>query len=202
MSDDFRLIPSLENLYEVNADGTVVRNAKTKRPLKLFKKCHNSDTEYWCTQVNLHKKIRKVFVHRVVAECWLGQRPEGMQCDHIDRNSLNNSFKNLRYVTKSEQMMNRDYATFMPSLLENLALRNGGEMNPVLVIGSDGEELRFTSARKAAKWLAKLTGQKEKRYNDFFFRRKTVFDGFCVVYLRGDQLPNPEEEVNLHIKED
>lgn len=202
MSNDFRLIPSLENLYEVNSDGTVVRNAKTKRPLKLFKKHHNSNTEYWCTQVNLHKKIRKVFVHRVVAECWLGPRPEGMQCDHIDQNSLNNSYTNLRYVTKSEQMLNRDYTKFMDACLENLSVKNGGEINPVLLIGRDGEEFRFPTARQAAKWLARLTGRKEKRYDYFFYRRKTVFDGFVVVYLRNEPFTDPEEEVNTHIRED
>ena len=121
---EFRKIPSLQFLYEVNGDGTVIRNVKSKRHLKCFKKSHNSKTEYWCTQVNIKKHIRKVFLHRVVAECWLGQRPEGMQVDHIDRDSLNNHYLNLRYVTKSEQMLNRDYPSFIDKILSNPPVYN------------------------------------------------------------------------------
>lgn len=66
---EFRRIPSLKFLYEVNGDGTKIRNARSKRCLKCFKKSHNSQTEYWCTQINIAGKIRKVFLHNVVAEC-------------------------------------------------------------------------------------------------------------------------------------
>ena len=46
-------------------------------------------------------------MHRIVAECWLGDRPEGYEIDHIDRNTHNNKYTNLRYVTHSVQMKNR-----------------------------------------------------------------------------------------------
>lgn len=69
---EFRKIPSLQFLYEVNSNGTIIRNVKSKRHLKLFKKSHNSKTEYWCTQVNIKHHVREVFVHCVVAECWHG----------------------------------------------------------------------------------------------------------------------------------
>ena len=45
----------------------------------------------------------------MVAECWLGEKPEGYEIDHIDRNSQNNDYRNLRYVTRSEQMKNRTF---------------------------------------------------------------------------------------------
>ena len=178
---EFRKIPSLQFLYEVNSNGTVIRNVKSKRHLKLFKKSHNSNTQYWCTQVNIKKRIRKVFVHRVVAECWLGPRTEGMQVDHIDRNSLNNDWHNLRYVTKSEQMLNRDYGCFMDKLLANLAAGNGGHVNPVTLVGN-GKRLYFPTARKAAKYLAAEYGKPEKSFNDrFHLRRSHIFD-YDVIY--------------------
>ena len=178
---EFRKIPSLQFLYEVNGDGTVIRNVKSKRHLKLFKKSHNSDTQYWCTQVNIKKHIRKVFVHRVVAECWHGARPEGMQVDHIDRNSLNNDWHNLRYVTKSEQMLNRDYDQFVDKCLANLAIGNGGNINPVTLM-KDGEQLYFPTARRAAKHLSAVYGKKEKSFNDkFYLRRSHIFD-YDVIY--------------------
>ena len=179
---EFRKIPSLQFLYEVNCDGTIIRNVKSKRHLKCFKKSHNSKTEYWCTQVNIKHHVRKVFLHNVVAECWLGQKPEGMQTDHIDRNSLNNHYTNLRYVTKSEQMLNRDYSKFMGVCLNNLAVCNGGKINPVrLIKGNDS--IDFPTARQASKYLASIYGKKEKCFNDkFYHRRKKIFD-YDVIYL-------------------
>lgn len=183
---EFRRIPSLKFLYEVNCDGTIIRNARSKRCLKCFKKSHNSRTEYWCTQVNIHKKIRKVFLHKVVAECWLGSKPEGYEVDHIDRNSLNNHWTNLRYVTRSEQMINRDYTSFMDKCLKNLALKNKGHVRPVQLIGRD-ETLDFPTARRAAKYLAQIYPHKnEKSFNDkFYMRRHHIFD-YDVIYLNAE----------------
>lgn len=183
---EFRKIPSLDYLYEVNGDGTIIRNVKSKRPLKCFTKCHNGNTLYWCTQINIKHRVRKVFIHRVVAECWLGPRPEGMQVDHIDRNSLNNHYTNLRYVTKSEQMLNRDYDQFEDILLRNLAVRNGGQLNPVR-LRRRGEELEFPTARRAAKYLAFVYPEKnEKSFNNkFHLRRRRIFD-YDVDYLNAE----------------
>ena len=180
---EFRKIPSLQFLYEVNGDGTIIRNVKSKRPLKCFKKSHNSKTEYWCTQVNIKKKVRKVFIHRVVAECWLGERPKGYQVDHINRNSLDNRYTNLRYVTKSQQMKNRDYSKFMDKLLSNLAVKNKGNTVPVLLI-REGRMISFPTARKAAKYLVKVyPHKKENHFNDkFYYRRKHIYD-YDVIYL-------------------
>lgn len=41
-------------------------------------------------------------IHNMVAEVFLGPRPKGLMIDHIDRNKLNNSVDNLRYVTLSD----------------------------------------------------------------------------------------------------
>lgn len=183
---EFRKIPSLQFLYEVNGDGSIIRNVKSKRHLKLFRKSHNSCTEYWCTQVNIKKQIRKVFAHRVVAECWHGPRPEGMQVDHIDRNSLNNDWHNLRYVTKSEQMLNRDYGAFFDALHANLSIGNGGIINPVRLISADGEPIDFPTARRAAKFLARQYGKNEKSFSDkFYHRRHHIFD-YDVEYLNAE----------------
>ena len=172
---EFRKIPSLQFLYEVNSNGTIIRNVKSKRHLKIFKKSHNSKTEYWCTQVNIKHEIHKVFLHRVVAECWHGKRPEGMQVDHIDRNSLNNDYRNLRYVTKSEQMLNRDYSRFYDSLLANLSKRNGGKVIPVRLIAKSGETYDFPTSRKAAKFLSEQYDKPIKSFSDkFHLRRKHI----------------------------
>ena len=183
---EFRKIPSLKFLYEVNCDGTKFRNARSKRCLKCRKQAHNSETEYWVTQVNIGGKIRKVFIHNAVAECWFGEKPEGYEVDHIDRNSLNNHWTNLRYVTRSEQMLNRDYGKFMDKLLANLAIGNKGHINPVRLI-RDGEILDFPTATRAAKYLVTIYPHKKvKSFNDkFYHRRHRIFD-YDVIYLNAE----------------
>lgn len=43
-------------------------------------------------------------VHRMVANAWLGPRPENMTVDHIDENKENAAVSNLRYVTPRENL--------------------------------------------------------------------------------------------------
>ena len=166
---EFRKIPSLYFLYEVNCDGTIIRNVKSKRHLKCFRKIHNSKTEYWCTQINIKHKVRKVFLHNVVAECWLGQKPDGMQTDHIDRNSLNNH-----------------YTKFQDKLMQNLALGGCITVKPVR-LKKDEEIFDFPSMRKAAKFLAtQYEGIKEKSFYDkLYHKRKKIFD-YEIEYLNAE----------------
>lgn len=50
---------------------------------------------------------RSYNVHVLVAETFIGPRPDGMQIDHIDRDGTNNHVSNLRYVTPAENVNNR-----------------------------------------------------------------------------------------------
>jgi len=51
------------------------------------------------------KRINKLF-HHLVAQAFLGNRPEKLVIDHIDRNPLNNNLINLRYITQKENTHN------------------------------------------------------------------------------------------------
>ena len=186
---EFRKIPSLKFLYEVNCDGTIFRNARSKRVKKCYKQSHNSKTEHWVTTVRIDNKSRKVFIHKVVAECWLGAKPEGYEVDHIDRNSLNNHWTNLRYVTRSEQMLNRDYDQFMDKMLDNLQRR----VRPVRLIRGD-EVLDFPTSCRAAKFLAQIyPHKKEKSFNDkFYHRRHHIFD-YDVIYLNAETVRGSQD---------
>lgn len=44
--------------------------------------------------------------HIWVAKLFIGERPDGLVIDHIDRDKLNNHVSNLRYVTQSENVRN------------------------------------------------------------------------------------------------
>lgn len=49
---------------------------------------------------------RPAFMHAIVAERVLGPRTPKHDTDHIDRNPLNNQRENLRYITRSQNILN------------------------------------------------------------------------------------------------
>jgi len=100
---EFRKIPSLKYLYEVSEDGRIVRNVKSKHQLRMDK---NRGGYYRVSPMLNGKQLHRL-VHLLVAECWHGAKPEGLECDHIDSNKHNNHYNNLRYVTRAENLAKR-----------------------------------------------------------------------------------------------
>ena len=101
---EFRKVPSLMFFYEISEDGRFLRNIKSKKYLKA----NLNSKGYYRFWVSLKGKQRTCSAHSLVAECWLGPRPEGYDIDHIDRNKTNNDWRNLRYVTHKENIANSD----------------------------------------------------------------------------------------------
>ena len=52
-----------------------------------------------------NKRINKLF-HQLVAKCFIGERPDNLVIDHIDRNKLNNNVNNLRYISFYDNLKN------------------------------------------------------------------------------------------------
>ena len=59
--------------------------------------------------VNLYTqgRLKTRYVHSLVAESFIGARPEGMEVCHSDGDSTNNHLDNLRYDTSSENALDK-----------------------------------------------------------------------------------------------
>lgn len=183
---EFRKIPSLGFLYEVNSNGTIFRNSKSKKQSKIVLDTHHSESGYYKTMICRSGKSKRIMIHRVVAECWYGPCPDGYQVDHIDRNSRNNDYRNLRYATHSEQMKNRQLSQ---KSIER-CIRNCYNYTmtyvavPVKIKNrKTGEVYRFASMSECAYYLSDICGVKFGNIrNKLKKRRGSIFD-YDVRYL-------------------
>ena len=194
---EFRKIKSLNFLYEVNSNGTIFRNVKSKKQLLIKLDKHHSDKGYYCTFVHLggrkNPKIKRIMIHQVVAECWLGDKPKGMQIDHIDRNSHNNDYRNLRYVTRSEQMKNRDYSNIAKQGSENLRIAREQRMKPVRIIGNNIIK-EFCSYSECANYISEYYSKPKSTIMDRLKKqRKHIYD-FDLIYLNAETIHDNSTE--------
>lgn len=71
-----------------------------KGKLKLLKS-RNNGNGYW----NVNRRNRTFYVHRLVAEVFLGAGPQpDLEVNHIDGNKANNHWSNLEWVTHETNM--------------------------------------------------------------------------------------------------
>lgn len=187
---EFRKIKSLKYLYEVNENGTIFRNVKSKKQLKIKLDKHHSKVGYYATFVHIGGRskdsfIKRVMIHVVVAECWLGDKPEGYEVDHIDRNSLNNDYRNLRYVTKSEQMKNRDHTNISKKGSENL--EEARKLRAKRVKIKDGEfEKEFESQAECARYIAGVYGAPVENMRSRLKSKRSKIFNYDIIYLNAE----------------
>lgn len=96
-----------EGLYAVSREGKVM-SLKNGKILKQSVGTHG----YLC--VNFYNKIKVAnrTVHRLIAKAWISNPENKLEVDHIDRNKLNNSIENLRWVSHQENNLNKDCVEF------------------------------------------------------------------------------------------
>lgn len=92
--------------YEISNYGNVRRLLKNGEYKYL--KCSIMNKGYYYFQLNRNNKRKNYLIHHLVAKHFIGERPEGLVIDHIDRNYLNNNVNNLRYCTYKENSKNQN----------------------------------------------------------------------------------------------
>jgi len=92
--------------YEISNFGNVRRKLLNGNYKYVNGSINNRGYKYF--QVMREKKRINFLYHQLIAKCFIGDRPDGLVVDHIDRNKLNNNIENLRYITQNENMKNTD----------------------------------------------------------------------------------------------
>ena len=87
--------------YYVSNKGNIKSILKNNNKEKILKKMICGSDYY---RLRISKK--QLYIHHLVAKCFIGNRPENCVVDHIDRNPLNNCVENLRYCSTSENVRN------------------------------------------------------------------------------------------------
>lgn len=69
-------------------------------------------------RVHLYSPERFAYVHHLVAEAFIGPRPEGLMILHKDDNTFDNRAAHLRYGDRDENELDRHVARVAPQLEE------------------------------------------------------------------------------------
>lgn len=183
---EFRKIKSLDYLYEISEDGRIFRNVKSKKQRKIILDMHHSKTGYYAVWVLIKGKTKRCMIHHLVAECWLGDRPEGYEIDHIDRNGHNNHYTNLRYVTHSEQMKNRVLSDrIIKQATANCAAYVQKIKKPVLLRHDNGFVCYgFPSVSECSRFLSKLYNNEPETIRYKLKKHRSHIYDFSVTYYR------------------
>jgi hypothetical protein len=96
-------IPGYDGMYRISKDGDIIslkRSTIQKRKIQTNKNGYS----YIVLTANGIPKVE--FIHRLLYRTFVGEIPENLVIDHIDRNQKNNSIDNLRLVTMSVNSQN------------------------------------------------------------------------------------------------
>lgn len=100
MTEVWRPVKGAEGLYEVSSWGRV-------KSLRMGRMLSATDNGHGYKIVALGTKNGKKqnrYVHRLVADAFLGGIPEGKEINHIDRDRSNNSLENLEVISHRQNV--------------------------------------------------------------------------------------------------
>ena len=107
--EDFRVMVLNDTTMKVFRDGRIhtlfkYKDGREKWNVRVFR-LHNG---YPCVFVGSRKNKRaNYFVHNIITLCYLGEKPEGYQTDHINSIRADNRVENLQYITPQQNTQKR-----------------------------------------------------------------------------------------------
>lgn len=180
---EYRRIPSLNNMYEISSDGESFRNVNSKRESIIRTEYHHTLTGHKSIFITVEKKSKRLSVAKLVAECWLGEKPEGYIIHHIDGNTLNNDYKNLKYISRAEYKQIRRDEGVAKVTSEALGRFRKKRMKPIVIL--DGtNRLAFENTVEAAKYLSGISGVTVSSIIAKMKKKDSYIHNHTVMYLQ------------------
>lgn len=103
--DEYEDLKNYEGLYKITKGGSIW-SCHYNKPMKLLM---SKDGYYFVSLINKDKIRTKCYLARLLAKQFIpNDDPLKIQIDHIDRNKVNNSLDNLRWVTQTENLANKN----------------------------------------------------------------------------------------------
>ncbi len=145
-----RDIPDFPN-YQISEYGEVY-NKITGCELKIYvAKCG-----YKMVNLRKNKKHCAQYIHRLLAELFIKKDGVKNIIDHIDRDKLNNKLENLRYVTQSENGMNRTHNNNNTLGIKGVSISGNLYVSQIMLCGK-----RFVKSFKNLEEATTWRNQKE-----------------------------------------
>jgi len=96
-------IPGYEGLYSAEEDGRIFSHSRNRK--KYLTPAITRDG-YFMVVLYKDEQPKSIKVHRLIALTFIPNPENKYAVDHIDRDKTNNSVSNLRWATRSENLIN------------------------------------------------------------------------------------------------
>lgn len=113
MKEKWRDIRNYEGIYQVSTLGRVKRI--DKKSARLKEGCYLKLSDHYKGYLTVKLLEKRFFVHKLVAQAFIGDRQVGCQINHKDCDKTNNVPSNLEYVTQKQNMTHAKKNGLRPS---------------------------------------------------------------------------------------
>lgn len=157
-------IEGFGGIYSASDEGFIRSNTCRRADGRVCKsvvlKTWKNNAGYDMVALRYNGKAKRCLVHKLIIETFKGICPKGFQVDHIDGNKSNNCLDNLRYVTRSTNLLlyyrvQGHYKGPSESQKLNLDRVHANLRKGVMMYTLDGEFLReFSSISDASRYVS------------------------------------------------
>jgi len=104
--EDYRVMVLNDTTIKVFRDGRIHtlfkrKNGRERWRVRAFSLSRDG---YLCVSLSSKNQRTHYLVHNIIAVCYLGEKPEGYQTDHINSIRTDNRLENLQYITPQQNI--------------------------------------------------------------------------------------------------